>query len=708
MGVDPAGMTTFVLATANADKASEIAAILGDDVQLAPRPRHVPEVEEIGETLLENARLKSRALAVATGLPAISDDTGLEVDALDGRPGVRSARYAGERASYSENVAKLLDELKSAGQPRSARFRTVAVAVWPDGTEVVAEGSVAGLIATEARGSGGFGYDPVFVPSEGDGRTFAEMDAGEKNQLSHRGRAFRLLAQRLNSLHGSPPTSPEMPDEPASSVELAAIHAALIRERDEYRSLQAELLSMRARLSEVEAIELRIASIEGSLFWRATGPLRRLTDHLPSNVRRRARRVGALIRHPLSSRERDGRRLRPEIETHTSTPGVRPAGVDMSTGSGASDNRTGRVSPDDEPLRVFRSPAAGVTVNVVTDSLDAAALWGGARTALLLGTLMAKHLEGNLRVVTRNRLGDAGEVASVLSHCGIAVDLPIETAFVSAHGEAAVPTTGRDHFITTSWSTTAAAAAAVGYDRVVYLLHEDERRSSPKGPAYLRCAQLLEDPRVRVVVDSTALFCHLAEGPDAVRGLSQRATCFDLPAEVAMSVGQEDTGAGSYRKSLFVYVQPGVPDQIYETVLRAVGRPDHIGASHGWKVVLLGRGGRAVGVERPVDHFTGVGNTFGEYRNVVTSAALGIGALHSPHASFPLLDAAAGGAAIVTIPGDAAVVPRADELEQALTDAVEAVGTIKAAPGGTGDAPDAARVGRAWQASLLPVLEGIL
>ncbi|MGC8512489.1 MAG: RdgB/HAM1 family non-canonical purine NTP pyrophosphatase [Acidimicrobiales bacterium] len=188
----------FVLATANKDKAAEIEAILGSQVELLPRPGDVGEVDETGATLEDNARLKARSLVDATGLPAIADDTGLEVDDLAGRPGVRSARYAGDNATYADNVAKLLLEIGSTPQ-RAARFRTVVVALWPDGREIVAEGVAAGSIATEIRGSQGFGYDCVFVPDDGDGRTFAEMGSPEKNALSHRGRALRALQARMSA-----------------------------------------------------------------------------------------------------------------------------------------------------------------------------------------------------------------------------------------------------------------------------------------------------------------------------------------------------------------------------------------------------------------------------------------------------------------------------------------------------------------------------
>lgn len=185
----------LVLATANPDKAAEIAALLqGHD--LIPRPAHVPDVEESGTTLEENARLKAVALVEATGEAAVADDTGLEVVALGGQPGVRSARFAGENATYADNVAKLVSSLEGVGD-RRARFRTVALACLPDGRELVAEGMVDGVIARQPRGSSGFGYDPLFIPDGGDGRTFAEMTAEEKNALSHRGRAFRALAERL-------------------------------------------------------------------------------------------------------------------------------------------------------------------------------------------------------------------------------------------------------------------------------------------------------------------------------------------------------------------------------------------------------------------------------------------------------------------------------------------------------------------------------
>jgi XTP/dITP diphosphohydrolase len=196
--VTAAGTLKLVCASANPGKVAEIAAILGPAVELAPRPGDVAEVVEDADTLEGNARLKASAIATATGRPALADDTGLEVAALGGAPGVYAARYSGPHATYADNRAKLLAEL-AGHTDRSARFRTVVMVVWPDGSELAAEGVCDGSIAEAERGDRGFGYDPVFVPVDGDGRTFAEMTDGEKNALSHRAQALRNLLTTLSA-----------------------------------------------------------------------------------------------------------------------------------------------------------------------------------------------------------------------------------------------------------------------------------------------------------------------------------------------------------------------------------------------------------------------------------------------------------------------------------------------------------------------------
>ncbi|MFE7115064.1 non-canonical purine NTP pyrophosphatase [Streptomyces sp. NPDC057654] len=191
-------MLQAVLATANAAKAAEIRALLYGCLDLLPRPAWLPDVVEDGTTAEENAYLKAAAVARATGRLAVADDTVMEVDALGGAPGLRSARYAGEGAYDAENVAKVLAEL--AGVPaerRGARVRTVALLCHTDGRRVVGEGVARGRITERPRGDAGFGYDAVFVPEDGDGRTLGQMTAAEKSALYCRGRAFRGLAERL-------------------------------------------------------------------------------------------------------------------------------------------------------------------------------------------------------------------------------------------------------------------------------------------------------------------------------------------------------------------------------------------------------------------------------------------------------------------------------------------------------------------------------
>ena len=193
-------MIELVCASANPDKVAEMADVLSGAAVLLPRPAGLGEVVEDADDLMGNAMLKAVAVCEHAAAAALADDTGLEVDALRGEPGVRSARYAGPDAGYAQNVARLLAELRDvAPSQRTARFRTVAVVQYPDGTGLTAEGVVEGMITTEPRGTGGFGYDSVFVPAEGDGRTFSEMGPAAKHAISHRGRALRTLLELLKA-----------------------------------------------------------------------------------------------------------------------------------------------------------------------------------------------------------------------------------------------------------------------------------------------------------------------------------------------------------------------------------------------------------------------------------------------------------------------------------------------------------------------------
>ena len=182
----------LVLASRNPHKVRELAALLPGH-ELVPLPDHVELPPETGETFEDNARLKAESAARATGMPALADDSGIEAAALGGRPGVRSARFAGEDATDEENLAKLLRDVPLDGDRRVAYVCVLAFAT-PDGATHLEEGRCEGTLAAEPRGTGGFGYDPAFVPVDyADGRTMAELSPQEKDAISHRGRAARAM-----------------------------------------------------------------------------------------------------------------------------------------------------------------------------------------------------------------------------------------------------------------------------------------------------------------------------------------------------------------------------------------------------------------------------------------------------------------------------------------------------------------------------------
>lgn len=193
----------LVFASGNPGKLREAAEILGSGIQLlSPAQLGITEdIPETGSTLTENSLQKAEYLFQRTGQACFADDTGLEVDALDGAPGVETARYAGPARNPSDNMDKLLRELALRGPdaPRTARFRTAVTLILADGSRHVFQGVMEGSIATERHGAGGFGYDPVFIP-EGRNCTAAELSEEEKNAISHRGKALRAMAQFLHGL----------------------------------------------------------------------------------------------------------------------------------------------------------------------------------------------------------------------------------------------------------------------------------------------------------------------------------------------------------------------------------------------------------------------------------------------------------------------------------------------------------------------------
>lgn len=196
----------LVLATRNRNKVIELVALLGDlgiTIRTLDEFPDAPDVVEDGDTCEANAVKKARAIAESTGLPVVADDTGLEVDALGGRPGVYAARYAGEDATYEDNCRKLLRELTGVPrEQRTARFLTVAAIALPSDGIRVAKGTLEGVIAEEASGTLGFGYDPVFLIPE-LGKTLAQLPADQKNTISHRAKAFAKVREMLSASSAS-------------------------------------------------------------------------------------------------------------------------------------------------------------------------------------------------------------------------------------------------------------------------------------------------------------------------------------------------------------------------------------------------------------------------------------------------------------------------------------------------------------------------
>lgn len=196
MSAQVPGAPTVVVGTRNSHKLAELEEILGG-FELRPLPDRIEMPPEDGETFADNALIKARATHAQTGMAALADDSGIQATALGGRPGVRSARYAGSDASDEENLHLLLGELEGE-EDRSVAYVCAIAYIGPEGEELVIEGRCEGWLAEEPRGKGGFGYDPAFVPAEiDDGRTMAELTSAEKHRISHRGRAARALAARL-------------------------------------------------------------------------------------------------------------------------------------------------------------------------------------------------------------------------------------------------------------------------------------------------------------------------------------------------------------------------------------------------------------------------------------------------------------------------------------------------------------------------------
>ena len=665
-------MIEFVLATANPDKAREIEAILGNSVRLLPRPPGIPDVEETGQTLEENALIKARALVLATGLPAIADDTGLEVEDLAGAPGVRSARYAGEGATYEQNVEKLLRELSAVAEPRRARFRTVAAACWPDGLEIVAEGWVDGAIGTARRGGSGFGYDPVFVPAAGDGRTFAEMTPDEKNRLSHRGRAFRALGEKLpKELQEGAEAGALRSEREVLVKENHELQEALVKERDATRTLQAELISVSRRLSEVEVLETQLQAIQQNVFWRASAPLRRLATRLPAPARRRMKNAARMLKPRVGTA---GRRAASE------DPGRRPQAVPP-VASAVDDHTIG-------PLPVFPSPSATRFVNLVTDTLVGRSVWEGARASVLVAGYLAERIGGRLRVISRDRSGDPADVVALLRDSGFGPALEVETLWVGPRSGTAVPVSRDDRFVTASWSQTVSTTAAVGFARTAFVMTSGSKAGQ--------------------VVAGTSLRDLVPRGPGALLEHVEGGSRFDPPFGASL-VGATGTSGDGDAPVVLVCCEPGVNGDLRPGLVAAM---DALGSKlrgDGWRIVVLGPASDDLldGLER-LD-----GETMGwrNYAATIRGVAVGVVLTGRAEPSLVLSDLVSTGARVVSdsslaatdvTHGSGAVIPvsGAGDLTSGLEEAVRLFERH-----GRSGSVDAPTVDGAWRNALVPIAD---
>lgn len=416
----------------------------------------------------------------------------------------------------------------------------------------------------------------------------------------------------------------------------------------EIEELRSSLRDHHERLVRAEGVELRLQSIEGSVFWRATAPLRKLVNLVPAGLRTLLKRLTRRIVFLLSLRF-----LRqPTAPTASAVPSVTdgsvhaPVPLEVAAPTQLSEQRF----PYLEPLRVFKAPDGAPTVNVVTDSILAGSLFGGVATALILASQIATRLHARLRLITRTEPADAAHIVKVLQQSGVPADLEIETLLVADRSATAVPLTAQDYFLTTSWWTTAPTLASVGHGRVAYLLQEDERMFYPMGDEFLRCAEVLNDPELHTVINSEMLLRHFSQGPGALRGLAERAACFEPAFPTHLFYEDPAARAQSGKRNFLFYARPNNVRNLYWRGLDAIERAILEGTldPEQWRFVFLGKDIHDVQLPGNPELVVGENLPWDEYAGHVRAAHVGLSLIYSPHPSYPPLDLAASGAVVVT------------------------------------------------------------
>lgn len=505
----------------------------------------------------------------------------------------------------------------------------------------------------------------------------------------------------------------------ATAEELDSARAALIHERRMAEAVQADLHqriegveghleSVRSHMEFLETERRRLLTIEASLLWRATRPLSRIGAATPEGVRRRLRVVGRrLLRRPA--------------------PGATPAGPaqPVSTivppgGDAAVSLESARGFPQLQPLRVFRAPAGPPTVNLVTDSVLPGSLFGGVATALILAGQLVERVGGRLRIVTRREAADAADVARMLRDSEVPASFEIETLLAGHRNDASVPMAENDYFLTTSWWTAVPTVAAVGHQRLVHVLQEDERMFYPMGDEYLRCAEAIHDPGLRSVINSEMLFRHLSGGPDPLEALAKRSIVFEPAFPASLFYDDPDARLESGKRNFLFYARPHNMRNLYWRGMQVIERAilDGVLDPDQWRFVFLGKdlpptyklpGNPEVAVAQNL--------SLHDYAAQVRTAHVALSLIYSPHPSYPPLDLAASGAVVVTNTFESSKIdltsysrnifcapPTVAGLTGAIASAVELAGDPEARTKNVADSG----IRRDWPSTLAPVVDQIL
>lgn len=300
-----------------------------------------------------------------------------------------------------------------------------------------------------------------------------------------------------------------------------------------------------------------------------------------------------------------------------------------------------------QPLSFFPIPSSGPRLSVVTDSVGSASLFGGVGTALVLAALLANRMGATLRLITRTDPPDTSAVARLLAANGVGLETPLEAVLAPTHGGRQLPVSDEDYFLSTSWWTTRSLLPSVRRDRLVYLLQEDERMFYPHGDDRLRCDQTMCEPGLTIVVNSRLLFEHLADGQHAIPDLAERGVWFEPAFPAAGRTLAPPDASG--RRKLFFYARPNNLRNLFCTGLEAISHAIAAGTLHPaeWDVHLVGKDVPDLLFPRAVRPRRIEGLSWTDYHGLVASMDAGIVLMDTPHPSYPPLDLAAHGAAVL-------------------------------------------------------------